>query len=74
MSPLQTRFFELTGERAAERLRALGGALEREGARVTLLASRDQEGLFLLVAEAERWPQAEAPAGARVWTFERVAA
>ncbi len=70
-APLQTRFFELSGSGAEGRLRRLAVALERDGARVTLLASRDRAGLYLLVAEGEL-PDAPPPEGCKVWTFERL--
>lgn len=73
-APQQTRFFELAGDHAAERLRLLGTHLRAAGAHVTLLASRDQQGLFLLVAESASFPDTRPPAGTRVWTFERLAA
>lgn len=71
--PMQTRFFELAGAHAVDSLRMLGDALRRQGARVTLLASRDQTDLYLLVAEARPLPETTLPEGVRTWTFERLA-
>jgi len=70
---MRTRFFELHGPQARDRLHRLGSALEEDGARVTLLASRDEPDLYLLVAESDRAPAQAPPDGCRVWTFERVA-
>lgn len=70
-TPPQTRFFELTGSAAERRLRRLAAALERGGARVTLLASRDRADLVLLVAEGGI-SDAPPPKGCKVWTFERL--
>lgn len=68
----QTRFFELAGSGAQAALRTLAEQLRSGGARATLLASRDADDLFLLVAEADALPAIEPPRGCRVWTFERV--
>jgi len=75
-TPTRTRFFELQGPEALPRLRRLAGALRRDGARVSLLASRDQPELYLLVSESDGEAAAGAapPEGCRVWTFEPVRA
>ncbi len=70
--PHQTRFYELAGDAAQARLGDLAVRLQRGGARTRLLASRDQEGLYLLVADADRLPEPAAPQGCRVWTFASV--
>ena len=70
--PVQTRFFELAGHDARARLTALADRLHGAAIRTRLLESRDQDGLYLLVAEAERWPAAALPEGCRTWTFEEV--
>jgi hypothetical protein len=70
--PQQTRFYELAGEAAQARLGELAGRLRHAGARTRVLESRDQEGLYLLVAEAERFPELTPPDGCRVWTFASV--
>ncbi len=70
--PQQTRFYELAGVAAQARLDDLAARLHRDGVRTRLLASRDQEGLYLLVADADRLPELDAPQGCRVWTFARV--
>lgn len=69
---IQTRFFELAGHGARGRLTTLANRLHGDGIRTTLLESRDQIDLYLLVAEAERWPAVTVPDDCRVWTFERV--
>lgn len=70
--PQQTRFYELAGEAAQARLDELAGRLRRAGARTRVLESRDQDGLYLLVAEAERVPDLTPPDGCRVWNFASV--
>jgi len=70
--PQQTRFYELAGEAAQDRLGELAVRLRRAGAHTHVLASRDREGLYLLVAEAEQLGDLDPPAGCRVWTFVRV--
>ena len=71
--PQQTRFYELAGDAAQARLGDLAARLRRGGARTRLLASRDQEGLYLLVADADRLPDRPRPTAAgcgpsRAWT------
>jgi len=70
--PHQTRFYELAGDAAKARLGDLAVQLRRGGAHTRLLASHDQEGLYLLVADADRLPEPTVPPGCRVWTFASV--
>jgi len=72
--PQQTRFYELAGDAAQVRLGDLSARLRRAGARTRMLASLDRDGLYLLVAEAERLPDLDAPADCRVWTFASLGA
>ncbi|MEJ2287860.1 MAG: hypothetical protein P8Y02_04295 [Deinococcales bacterium] len=70
--PIQTRFFELAGGAAQARLTDLAAHLRRGGTRATLLQSREEPDLYLLVVEAEQLPELAVPEGCRVWTFQRV--
>lgn len=72
--PRQTRFYELAGDGAQARLGDLAARLRRAGARARVLASRDRDGLYLLVAEADRLPDLDAPEDCRIWTFTSVSA
>ena len=58
-----------TAKTDLEGLRATLQARE-EVSRLVFLASLEQTGLYLLVCECERAPQAQWPEGARVWRFE----
>lgn len=72
LGPRHTRFYELAGDAARARLDDLATRLRRGGARTRLLASRDREGLYLLMAEADRLPDLVTPDECKVWTFTSV--
>lgn len=73
LGAMRTRFVELAGPDAAERLTRYGRALAAAGADVRLLRSVEQRDLFLLLAAGGRAPDgANAPDGARLWAFEEI--
>jgi hypothetical protein len=64
-------FVELAGAHAPAALEDQAERWRSHGVRTRLLRSAEQEGLWLLVGEADTPPPATAVEGARVWRFER---
>ncbi len=69
---MDVRFFELAGDGAETQLRRLTETVRAEGARVRLLRSQEEPGLFLLVAEGGTQGPAQLPANCRTWRFTAV--
>jgi hypothetical protein len=67
-------FFEISGDRARERLETLKETLAHLSFvhSTKLLKNTKQVDLFLLVVAASEEPHIELPEGTRVWSFETI--